>query len=84
MQPRRINLKPGLLAIALAGTFSLGAQAAGTNVTWDDIKNDDKTPGDVLSYGIGLKAQRHSPLKTVNTKNAFRPMPGASPNGFLA
>ncbi|MBT9496217.1 MAG: PQQ-dependent dehydrogenase, methanol/ethanol family, partial [Zoogloea sp.] len=78
MQPRRINLKPGLLAIALAGTFSLGAQAAGTNVTWDDIKNDDKTPGDVLSYGIGLKAQRHSPLKTVNTKNVAGLVPAWS------
>ncbi|MDD2669432.1 methanol/ethanol family PQQ-dependent dehydrogenase [Zoogloea sp.] len=78
MQPRRVNLKPGLLAIALAGTFSLGAQAAGTNVTWDDIKNDDKTPGDVLSYGLGLKAQRHSTLKTVNTKNVAGLVPAWS------
>ena len=84
MKQGRTHLKPALLAFALAAAFAAPAQAAGTKVSWDDIRNDDKTPGDVLTYGLGLKAQRHSPLKTVNTKNAFRPMPGASPNGFLA
>ena len=63
------RFKPAVLALALATLCAGGAQAAGKAVTWDDIRNDDKTPGDVLTYGLGLKAQRHSPLKTVNTKN---------------
>ncbi|ANQ86135.1 ExaA2 protein [Azoarcus olearius] len=53
---------------ALAAALALPVAAA-SNVTWDDIANDDKTTGDVLSYGLGLKAQRHSTLKQVNTKN---------------
>lgn len=59
---------------ALAAALSLPA-AATTNVTWDDIANDDKTPGDVLSYGLGLKAQRHSPLKQINAKNVAALVP---------
>ncbi len=78
MKNRRVNLKPGLLAFALAAAFGTSAQAAGTKVTWDDIRNDDKTPGDVLSYGLGLKAQRHSTLKTVNTKNVANLVPAWS------
>ena len=78
MKNRRVNLKPGLLAFALAAAFGTSAQAAGTKVTWDDIRNDDKTPGDVLSYGLGLMAQRHSTLKTVNTKNVANLVPAWS------
>ncbi len=78
MKNRRVNLKPGLLALALTAAFGTSAQAAGTKVTWDDIRNDDKTPGDVLSYGLGLKAQRHSTLKTVNTRNVANLVPAWS------
>ncbi|MBL8451309.1 MAG: methanol/ethanol family PQQ-dependent dehydrogenase [Zoogloea sp.] len=78
MKNRRVNLKPGLLALALTAAFAIPAQAVGTKVTWDDIRNDDKTPGDVLSYGLGLKAQRHSTLKTVNTKNVAGLVPAWS------
>ncbi|MCK6395134.1 methanol/ethanol family PQQ-dependent dehydrogenase [Zoogloea sp.] len=78
MKNRRVTLKPGLLALALTAAFATSAQAAGTKVTWDDIRNDDKTPGDVLSYGLGLKAQRHSTLKTVNTKNVAGLVPAWS------
>lgn len=78
MKNRRVNLKPGLLAFALAAAFGTSAHAAGAKVTWDDIRNDDKTPGDVLTYGLGLKAQRHSTLKTVNTKNVAGLVPAWS------
>ena len=30
-------------------------------VTIDDIINDAKTPGDVVTYGLGPQAQRYSP-----------------------
>jgi glucose dehydrogenase len=47
-------------------------------VPWEDIANDDKTTGDVLSYGLGLKAQRYSTAKTVNTKNVENLVPAWS------
>lgn len=50
-----------LIGLALA---TLGAQAA---VTDQMILNDAKTPGDILSWGIGTEGQRHSPLTKVNT-----------------
>lgn len=52
-----------MISLALAG-----AALAGT-VSWEDIANDDKTPKDVLMYGMGLKGQRFSALKQVSTKN---------------
>ena len=58
------------LACAMAVLFAAsGAQAAGKPVTWNDLANDDKSVGDVLSYGLGLKAQRYSPAKKINTRN---------------
>ncbi|HMV54555.1 MAG TPA: PQQ-binding-like beta-propeller repeat protein, partial [Rhodocyclaceae bacterium] len=57
------------IATALACGISGGAIAAGKKVSWEDIVNDDKTGGDVLTYGLGMKAQRHSPLKQINTKS---------------
>ncbi|MBL0719593.1 PQQ-dependent methanol/ethanol family dehydrogenase [Piscinibacter sp. Jin2] len=50
-----------LIGMALA---TLGAQAA---VTDQMILNDAKTPGDILSWGMGTEGQRHSPLTKVNT-----------------
>ncbi|MDT7837182.1 methanol/ethanol family PQQ-dependent dehydrogenase [Aquabacterium sp. OR-4] len=62
------------LAAALACT---GAQAV-KPVSWDDIARDHATGGDVLTYGLGLKAQRHSPLKQINTKSVKNLVPAWS------
>ena len=35
----------------------------------DDLKNDEKTPGDVLVYGMGYSGQRYSPLTQINKDN---------------
>ena len=35
-------------------------------VTWEDIRNDQQTTGDVVSYGMGPRAQRYSPLDKIN------------------
>jgi len=70
--------KSTVIAVLLAAAFSTSAIAAGKSVTWDDLVNDDKTTGDVLSYGLGLKAQRHSPLTTINTKNVANLLPAWS------
>ena len=59
------------LALSL-GTMA-GVQAAG--VTDKDILNDAKTTGDVLSYGMGPRGQRFSPLDTLNTKNVKKMHP---------
>jgi alcohol dehydrogenase (cytochrome c) len=37
-------------------------------VTWEDIRNDQQTTGDVVSYGLGPRAQRYSPLDKINTE----------------
>ena len=60
------------LGMALAG-----AALAGT-VSWEDIANDDKTPKNVLMYGMGLKGQRFSALKQVSTKNVADLVPAWS------
>lgn len=61
------RLVGGLIAAAI---FS-GAQAQGL----DALKNDEKTPGDVLTYGMGYNNQRYSPLKQINTKNVGKLQP---------
>ncbi len=59
-----------LSSLAVAATLALTAHAASVKpVTWEDIANDHKTTADVLTYGLGLTAQRYSPAKTLNTKN---------------
>ena len=35
----------------------------------DDLKNDEKTPGDVLVYGMGYSGNRYSPLTQINKDN---------------
>lgn len=77
--PRSARFALHLLALsaAAAATTSV-AVAATSNVTWEQIANDDKSSKDVLSYGLGLKAQRHSTLTRVNTKNVKNLVPAWS------
>lgn len=68
-------MRPSLLALLVAAAMgALSAQAAAP-VTDTMIDNDAKTPGDVLSWGIGAAGQRYSPLKGVNTGNVNRLVP---------
>ncbi len=73
-----MNLKNLRRATATATAASVTAMLAGLSalpahavkpVSWDDIARDHATGSDVLTYGLGLKAQRHSPLKQINTKS---------------
>lgn len=75
--PRIPSFKPTSIVLALSAALAMPALAS-TNVTWDDLANDHKTTTDVLSYGLGLKAQRHSPLATVNAKNVAGLVPAWS------
>ncbi len=69
-----------LAATALAAllAFAPAAHAAGKAVTWEDVANDDKSTTDVLTYGLGMKAQRHSKLAKINAKNVANLVPAWS------
>ena len=60
--------------LALLATASVPALA----VTDQDLLNDAQTPGDVLTYGLGYKAQRFSPLDQISRPRSsiwYRPGP---------
>lgn len=52
--------------------------AAAAGPTDADILNDEKTPGDVLTYGMGLRGQRFSPLTKLTASNVARLVPAFS------
>lgn len=64
------------MALLLAGTVT--AQPDSPTVSWEDIANDDATPKDVLSYGMGLKGQRFSQLKQIDRSNVAKLVPAWS------
>lgn len=64
-----------VLVLAAACVTSFAARAAVTDAM---IENDAKSPGDVLSWGIGPEGQRFSPLARINTKNVARLVPAWS------
>ncbi len=64
-----------VLVLAAACVTSVAARAAVTDAM---IENDAKSPGDVLSWGIGPEGQRFSPLARINTKNVARLVPAWS------
>ena len=41
----------------------------------DDLKNDEKSTGDVLVYGMGYSGQRYSPLTQINKQNVSKMVP---------
>ena len=60
----------GLVAFALALPGTAAAE-----VSFDDILKDHETGGDILTYGLGTHAQRHSPLDSINRDNVGRLLP---------
>ncbi len=76
MTRQAFTLAATTLAALLA--FASAAHAAGKAVTWEDVVNDDKSTTDVLTYGLGMKAQRHSKLAKINTKNVANLVPAWS------
>jgi alcohol dehydrogenase (cytochrome c) len=60
-----------LFALLLSATVPFAAFAQ----TADDLKNDEKTPGDVLVYGMGYSANRFSPLTQINKDNVSKLVP---------
>jgi alcohol dehydrogenase (cytochrome c) len=63
-------MKRILTNIMVAGALiGLAASPVAALVTDKDVENDAKTPGDVVSWGLGTKLQRYSPSTKINTKN---------------
>src|SRR4051812_149589 len=61
--PRQTASLLSALALTAMMTGNAMAQSA------DDLKNDEKTPGDVLVYGMGYSGDRYSPLTQINKNN---------------
>ena len=59
--------------LALLATTSLPALAA--QVSDQDLLKDAETPDNVLTYGMGYKAQRYSPLDKINKDTVKSPGP---------
>lgn len=74
----RKTMAPAMASAALAAALAMSASALAAGPTWEDIARDHETSADVLSYGLGLKAQRHSPAKTINTGNVDALVPAWS------
>ncbi len=62
-------------SLALWVALALGTMNAQSAVTDKMIENDAKSPGDILSWGIGQQGQRYSPLKQVNTQTVGKLVP---------
>ncbi len=60
------------LAVLLLSTVAAGGAIAQTS---EDLKNDHKTPGDVLVYGMGYAGQRYSPLAKITKANVKKLVP---------
>ncbi|MCP4469675.1 MAG: PQQ-dependent dehydrogenase, methanol/ethanol family [Gammaproteobacteria bacterium] len=59
-----------IVTLSIICTTSVNA-----GVTDKDILNDQATPGDIVSYGMGPRAQRFSPIKMLNKNNIERLVP---------
>ncbi len=68
----------GATGVMLSVAFASSAMADVKKVTWDDLVNDAKSTDNVLSYGLGLKAQRYSPLDGINKGNVAKMKPAWS------
>ncbi|WP_374366585.1 PQQ-dependent methanol/ethanol family dehydrogenase [Piscinibacter sp.] len=66
-----MRIKQLTIWVALA----LGTMSAQSAVTDKMIEDDAKTPGDVVSWGIGQQGQRYSPLKQINASTIGRLAP---------
>ncbi len=67
-------MRPTLLAVLMSTAIPLLALAQ----TADELKNDQNTPGDILTYGMGYGHQRYSPLTQINRDTVKRLVPAWS------
>ena|SRR5437660_1176002 len=65
-------------SILLAALVSVTLPMMALAQTADELTNDEKTPGDVLTYGMGYSQHRFSPLTLINRDNVKRLVPAWS------
>ena len=63
------------LLSALLTTVLIAVPIAALAQTADDLKNDEKTPGNVLVYGMGYSGNRYSPLTQITKDNVGKLVP---------
>ena len=56
-----------LLSFSLAAVIGAGVSTGAAAVSDEDILNDQQTTDNVVSYGMGPRAQRYSALEAINT-----------------
>ena len=64
--------------LGLMVTLGLASMASQAAVTDQMIENDAKSPGDVLSWGLGTQGQRFSPLAKITPNNISKLVPAWS------
>jgi alcohol dehydrogenase (cytochrome c) len=64
-----------LRSLLFAAVLSSALPSAALAQTADDLKDDEKTPGDVLVYGMGYSGDRFSPLTQINKDNVSKLVP---------
>src|SRR3954454_10142589 len=69
MTMRQAKSLLSMLALTTVMTGNSIAQSA------DDLKNDEKTPGDVLVYGMCYSGNRYSPITQINKDNVKKLVP---------
>ena len=74
-----LSAASALALVATAASTSAIAEGDGTKpVTWEDILNDEKTTGDVVNWGMGVRNHRYSSLDKINLDNIARMRPAWS------
>jgi alcohol dehydrogenase (cytochrome c) len=63
------------LVSALLTTVLTAVPIAAFAQTADDLKNDEKTTGNVLVYGMGYSGNRYSPLAKITKDNVGKLVP---------
>ena len=70
-----MQFKTTLVSTSLIAVLTMATGNSYAAVTDEDILNDQSTPGDVVSYGLGPRGQRYSPLDQINAETVKNLVP---------
>jgi alcohol dehydrogenase (cytochrome c) len=65
----KVSRMVGMLSVSAVLAACSSGTVMAKGVTWEDIARDQDTTGDVLMYGLGIHAQRYSPMTQINSDN---------------
>ena len=71
----KVSLKRALTGVAALAMAGAGMPLLANGPTDADLMNDAASTGDVLTYGMGPRAQRFSPLNEINASNVTKLVP---------